>query len=361
MAINFPSSPTNGQVFADTSTGLAWVYSSTSTAWSASFNRSNYVSQTFTATAGQTSFTVSGGYLPTLVTVYQNGVLLVNGTDVTVTSGTAVVLAVGAVVGDIIQVIGSTTFNVAAIDASAVTTGTLVVARGGTGASTLTANNVLLGNGTSALQAVAPGTNGNVLTSNGTTWTSAALSIPAQGQIQRQLFTSSSSWTAPTGVTRVEVICVGGGGGAGVDGCTYGGGGWGGIAFGIYTVTPGTSYTVTIGAGGAGANAVNAVGSAGGTSSFGALVSATGGAGGGTSSNGANGNGSGGTFRNTNIANLPYHPFLGGYPDAQTDLQPAQTWTIGGNNAAGTRGIGFTNSQKGRGGFSGAILIQWVG
>jgi len=48
------------------------------------------------------------------------------------------------------------------------------VASGGTGASSLTANNVLLGNGTSALQVVAPGTSGNVLTSNGTTWTSAA-------------------------------------------------------------------------------------------------------------------------------------------------------------------------------------------
>jgi hypothetical protein len=53
-------------------------------------------------------------------------------------------------------------------------TGTLPVANGGTGATTLTANNVLLGNGTSALQVVAPGTTGNVLTSNGTTWTSAA-------------------------------------------------------------------------------------------------------------------------------------------------------------------------------------------
>lgn len=58
-------------------------------------------------------------------------------------------------------------------------TGTVAVANGGTGATTLTANNVLLGNGTSALQVVAPGTNGNVLTSNGTTWTSAAL--PASG------------------------------------------------------------------------------------------------------------------------------------------------------------------------------------
>jgi hypothetical protein len=55
-------------------------------------------------------------------------------------------------------------------------TGTLPVANGGTGAATLTENNVLLGNGTSALQAVAPGTTGNILTSNGTTWTSAAAS-----------------------------------------------------------------------------------------------------------------------------------------------------------------------------------------
>ena len=53
-------------------------------------------------------------------------------------------------------------------------TGTLPVANGGTGAATLTANNVLLGNGTSAIQVVAPGTNGNVLVSNGTTWVSQA-------------------------------------------------------------------------------------------------------------------------------------------------------------------------------------------
>ena len=53
-------------------------------------------------------------------------------------------------------------------------TGTVAVANGGTGATTLTANNVILGNGTSAVQVVAPGTTGNVLTSNGTTWTSAA-------------------------------------------------------------------------------------------------------------------------------------------------------------------------------------------
>jgi hypothetical protein len=50
----------------------------------------------------------------------------------------------------------------------------LGVASGGTGAATFTTNNVLLGNGTSAFQAVAPGTAGNILTSNGTTWQSTA-------------------------------------------------------------------------------------------------------------------------------------------------------------------------------------------
>jgi hypothetical protein len=59
-------------------------------------------------------------------------------------------------------------------------TGTLAVANGGTGATSMTANNVILGNGTSAVQVVAPGAAGNVLTSSGgTTWASTAL--PASG------------------------------------------------------------------------------------------------------------------------------------------------------------------------------------
>lgn len=52
--------------------------------------------------------------------------------------------------------------------------GTVGVANGGTGQTSLAANNVLLGNGTSALQVVAPSTSGNVLTSNGSTWVSQA-------------------------------------------------------------------------------------------------------------------------------------------------------------------------------------------
>jgi len=50
----------------------------------------------------------------------------------------------------------------------------IAVAQGGTGSTSLAANNVLLGNGTGSVQVVAPGSSGNVLVSNGTTWASQA-------------------------------------------------------------------------------------------------------------------------------------------------------------------------------------------
>jgi hypothetical protein len=73
-------------------------------------------------------------------------------------------------------------------------TGTLPVNKGGTGSATLTANNVLLGNGTTALQVVAPSTLGNVLTSNGTTWTSSPAATG--GNLTSGPVTSSSGVSA---------------------------------------------------------------------------------------------------------------------------------------------------------------------
>jgi hypothetical protein len=55
--------------------------------------------------------------------------------------------------------------------------GTLPVGNGGIGANTLTTNGVLLGNSTSALKTVSPGTSGNVLTSDGTIWVSTTPSV----------------------------------------------------------------------------------------------------------------------------------------------------------------------------------------
>jgi hypothetical protein len=87
-----------------------------------------------------------------------------------------------------------------------------------------------------------------------------------------QEFTSSGSWTCPDGVYSVEALCVGGGGG-GSSG--YSGGG-GAVVRRRIPVVPGTTYTLTIGAGGS-AGSSSTAGGAGGTSSFGALLFAYGG------------------------------------------------------------------------------------
>jgi hypothetical protein len=75
-------------------------------------------------------------------------------------------------------------------------TGQVAVANGGTGASTLTANNVILGNGTSAVQLVAPGASGNVLTSNGTIWASQA--PPSSSKLVQQVYAEYSAYNSGT-------------------------------------------------------------------------------------------------------------------------------------------------------------------
>ena len=67
-------------------------------------------------------------------------------------------------------------------------TSPLAVSSGGTGSANLTVNNVLIGNGTSAVTSVAPGTTGNVLTSIGGAWVSnvALTSVAAGSNTQVQ-------------------------------------------------------------------------------------------------------------------------------------------------------------------------------
>lgn len=77
--------------------------------------------------------------------------------------------------------ISSPTISSPSMTSVSITSGTITgitditVADGGTGRSTLTANNLLVGNGTSAVNFIAPGTSGNVLVSNGTSWSSSAV------------------------------------------------------------------------------------------------------------------------------------------------------------------------------------------
>jgi hypothetical protein len=58
----------------------------------------------FTATAGQTTFTVPGGYTVNLVDVFWNGVKQTVGVDYTASNGTTVVLANAAAAGDTIEI-----------------------------------------------------------------------------------------------------------------------------------------------------------------------------------------------------------------------------------------------------------------
>jgi len=75
----------------------------------------------------------------------------------------------------------------------------LPVAGGGTGLATLTANNVILGAGTANVAFVAPGTSGNALTSNGTTWVSqAAGSFAAGTRMSFQQTAAPTGWTKDT-------------------------------------------------------------------------------------------------------------------------------------------------------------------
>jgi hypothetical protein len=98
------------------------------------------------------------------------------GTNTTQLATTAFVgTAVTAATGSLGTMSTQNANNVAITGGSITGITDLAVADGGTGRSTLTANAVLTGNGTSGINSVSPSTAGNLLVSNGTTWTSATL------------------------------------------------------------------------------------------------------------------------------------------------------------------------------------------
>ena len=106
--------------------------------------------QTFTATAAQTTFAITGGYDSGFIDVYLNGVKLVNAVDVDVTSGTEIVLTTGANSGDVVDVIAYGAFVLANTYTQAEVDGFLSgkVAKSGdtmTGVLTLPANGLTVG------------------------------------------------------------------------------------------------------------------------------------------------------------------------------------------------------------------------
>jgi hypothetical protein len=81
----------------------------------------------------------------------------------------------------------------------------LAVADGGTGRSTLPANAVLVGNGVSGINSIAPGAAGSILTSNGTTWVSGAgaSSLTGAGGLS-----NGTSFNINTGSSGIALITV---------------------------------------------------------------------------------------------------------------------------------------------------------
>jgi hypothetical protein len=86
--------------------------------------------------------------------------------------------ATAITIGNTAVYLGNTTTSIGNLSVANVTITSvstpITPAQGGTGLTSITANSVMLGNATGSVLLVAPGTNGNVLVSTGTTWTSSA-------------------------------------------------------------------------------------------------------------------------------------------------------------------------------------------
>jgi hypothetical protein len=152
--------------------------------------------ETITGTLGVTGATTFTG-IP-------SGPTATTGNNTTQLATTAFVQASTTALG--LGTMSTQNANAVAITGGTVTGITdLAVADGGTGRSTLTANAVLVGNGTSGINSVSPGTSGNVLTSNGTTWTSGSAPAPTSGAGGLGNGTSFSITTGSSGVALITV------------------------------------------------------------------------------------------------------------------------------------------------------------
>ena len=242
---------------------------------------------------------------------------------------------------------------------------------------TLTATTAITGpitSGSSLLRGNGSGGFTNVTLGNGINFTSSTISSNFITGIQ--LFTSSGTWTCPTGVKAVYIKIQGGGGGGGtfyngfyngVSEWTYGGGGGGsgGYAEGIIAVTG--NCTVTVGAGG-GAN------TSGGTSYFYGTTTIS--ASGGGAGNGSNPYGGGGGSASGGYFNISgYGGGTGGY-SLGGGKSPPQWGTAGGggsnpylygfpsSSSYGYGGMGAYQTSSGitygpYSGIAGYVLVMW--
>lgn len=180
-----------------------------------------------------------------------------------------------------------------------------------------------------------------------------------------QTFNSSSTWTAPGNVNWVDVEMWGAGGGGGGGGSApgvgsqAGGSGGGGGSSGCYRrekihVTPGTTYTITVGTGGAGGGS-NANGSNGGDTSFDTIITTSGGVGGGGGHQSNSGPAAGGIGGGPQGYTLwPMYRFGGGAGGSNSGTASPQAGSAGDSNTYASGGAGASAfADPGLGDYSG--------
>lgn len=175
--------------------------------------------------------------------------------------------------------------------------------------------------------------------------------------------TNLTAWTAPTGVTTIQLLVLGGGGGgAGHHG---GGGGAGGLQYNAtYAVVPSSSYAIQIGGGGDGGIHFSTAPANGGNSFFDIFTSLGGGAGGGapgSPQNGGSGGGQGGDNHSSAIP--PGSGSIGEGNDGGFGHSGGGFWAGGGGGGAsgvgGNAGVNF-GDNAGAGG-PGVLLSSYFG
>lgn len=205
-------------------------------------------------------------------------------------------------------------------DLTTAVTGTLPVANGGSGQTTYTNGQLLIGNTTGNTLTKATLTAGSGISVTNGSGSITIASTASGGFSNMQVFTAPGTFTTPASATQIKVTVVGGGGNGGnpatsPNGTSNGGsGGAGGTAIYVGSVSASTPYSVTVG------SATN-------TSSFFTLASATGGASG------------------TNAPAGPT-PGLGGVGGTGT---AGTLLTKGGSGGMGAQNIGGTSTLGGGG------------
>ena len=172
----------NGELAINIADGKLYYKDAGGVVQSISGASATYVRTSFTATAGQTTFTV--GYTVGFVQVFLNGVLL-NGTDYTASNGTTIVLATGAALNDIVEVIAYNIVNIGVASTATNLAGGI-------------ASQIPYQTGAGTTAFIANGTSGQFLMSNGTsvpTWVNSGDTTANVGYLNIPQNSQSAAYT----------------------------------------------------------------------------------------------------------------------------------------------------------------------